>query len=789
MRALHRKVLRDLSGLRAQAFSTGMLIAVGVALLVSAWSAYRSLQSARDDYYRDYRFGDLFAEVKRAPCEVARSISRIPGVEIVEPRIVIDGLILDPSAPEAEPALGRFVSVPSNGNSALNAIHLRHGRLPRAGDEVEVVVHEGFAHAHRLAPGSILAVLIEGRQERFRVVGIGISPEYVIAVAPATPLPDDRHYGVVWVPLDAMERLARMKDAFNHVSVRLSDSSRVDAARESIDRLFDAYGGRGAYGRDRQTSNVFISDEIQQQRTMAMVTPLIFLGIAAFLIHIIISRLIDLQRVQVATLKAVGYSNRAVLLHYLTLVLVMALLGAIPGIGIGHVLGMLYAKSYESFFRFPRIDFSLSVPAVLIGLVAGLAPALLGAWSSIRSAYRLSPAEAMRPPAPRAFRSGWVERLSLWKSVPVHRRIAVRNVLSRPLRLALILFGLSMATCVVVASRGWVDILNFLLDTQFQRIQREDMSVGLLRPVAQGGLQELSRIPGVLAVEGYRVVPVRIRHRNHRRELSLTGWPANPTMRRRLDVHLQSIALPEQGILLSRFFKEDWGLRAGDPVELEVLEGEPRTVAVVVGGFTEDLMGLSASIRIEELWKLMSEGPDYNLATLLVDPRQSSQVYVALKEMPLAVAVNLKSALYRGFEESMGGIVDIMSAVLIGFSLVIALGIIFNSVQSSFSERAWELASLRIIGFTRGSVYWMLMSEVILQVMASLIPGCLLGYGLMKGVMKAVQTEHFMFPLVILPASYALAVLSVLAALALSGLIVRRTMARLSLTEALKARE
>jgi putative ABC transport system permease protein len=766
-----------------------MLIAVGVALLVSAWSAYRSLKSARDDYYRDYRFGDLFAEVKRAPREVAKAIAKIPGVEVVESRIVIDGLIRDPGAPEAEPALGHFVSISASGTSTLNAIHLRQGRLPRPGDEVEVVVHEGFAQAHRLEPGSFLAVLIEGRQERFRVVGVGISPEYVIAVAPAVPLPDDRHYGVVWVPLDAMERLARMKDSFNQVSVRLTDSSSVDAVREAMDRIFDDYGGRGAYGRDRQTSNVFISDEIRQQRTMALVTPLVFLGIAAFLIHIITSRLIDFQRAQIATLKAIGYANASVLRHYLGLVLVMALLGAIPGIGIGQVLGMLYAKSYEAFFRFPRIDFSLSTPAVVIGLVAGISPALLGAWVSIRSAFRLSPAEAMRPPAPRAFHAGAVESLSLWRRVPVYRRIALRNVLSRPLRLLLILLGLSMATCVVVASRGWVDILNFLLDTQFQRVQREDMSVGLLRPVPQGGLQELSRIPGVLAVEGYRIVPVRIRHRSHRRELSLTGWPSDSTMRQRLDVHLSPIALPEQGILLSRFFRDEWGLRAGDVIELEILEGQPRTVSVAVGGFTDDLVGLGASMRIEELWSLMSEGPDYNLATLLLDPRQSAGVYLALKEMPLVVAVNLKSALYRGFEESMGGVVDIMSAVLIGFSLVIAFGIVFNSVQSSFSERAWELASLRIIGFTRGNVYWMLMSEVTLQVLASLVPGCLIGYGLMKGVITAVQTEQFRFPLVILPASYAMGVLSVLSALALSGVIARGSLARLSLTQALKARE
>ncbi len=785
MRVLHRKLIRDFFSLRAQVLTTSILVICGVSLLIAAWSAYQSLQSSRDSYYRDYHFADVFSELKRAPLDVARKIRRIPGVTEVDARIVIDGLV---DLGEREPAVGRFISVPSGEQPALNRIYLREGVMPSATKQIEVVVHEGFAKANGIQIGTQLKVLVQGKKESVTVVGIGLSPEYVYALSPAAPLPDDRHFGVIWMPSQPLERLARMSDSFNSVSAT-ADVTELGQIKTMMDEILKPYGSRGAYGRETQPSSQFVNDEIRQQKGTAIITPLIFLGVAAFLIQIIASRLISMQRSQIAALKALGYSNREVSVHYLQLVICMMMTGTIPGVVLGGVLGKWIAKSYENFFRFPELDFSLNLTSIFIGLIAGILPGLIGAWTSIRSAFKMPPAEAMRPPAPPAFHEGLMERFGVQKRLSPRQRIVFRNITFRPVRLGMTMMGMSMAIAVVVASMAWNDIVRFLLDTQFQRVQREDLSVTLVSPIRGGGLRELANLTGVLDAEGYRVVPIRIRFQNHKRELPLTGWPQDSRMRQRLGMDLKVIPQPGEGLLLSRFFEKSWGLTRGQSVEIEPLEGNPRSIIVPVVGFSDDLVGIAASMNLQSLWSLLREESSYNLVTLKIDPRKAASLYVQLKELPSVATVNFKSSLYRGFQESMGKMIRVTTGILILFALAIAFGVIYNSIRVSFSERAWEMASLRVLGFSKGETFRMLLSEVGLQVALSIFPGCLLGLGLTHFVLKGVNTETFGFPIVVERSSYAMAILAVLGALTVSVVMVQRMIKSQSLVEALKARD
>lgn len=796
IRALDRKLLRDFISLRAQVATTAILVICGVSLLVSSWSAFNSLRDSRDRYYQEYSFADFFSDVKRAPLDVVRKIERISGVNKVEPRIVFDGLV-DIGTREAfhiksEPAVGRFISVPSGKQPELNRLYLRQGRLPVDNtSDVEVAVHEGFAQANKIKIGDSLTVLLQGQRETVKVVGIALSPEYVYALSPAAPLPDDRHFGILWIPIHPLERLVRMANAFNNVSVTVDrkTSTRYGAIKSQLDELLKPYGSRGSYGHDMQLSSRFVNDEIAQQKGSAIITPTIFLGIAAFLIHIIASRLIAMHRPQIATLKAIGYTNTEVSWHYLKLIVLMMLVGAIPGVALGAFIGRVVAKSYENFFRFPSLDFSLSPSAALIGLAAGIFPGLIGAWASIRSVSRLAPADAMRPPAPPNFHAGFLEKIGIEKSLRIRQRMVFRNLLFRPVRLALSILGISTALAVVVASVAWNDMIRFFLDTQFQRVQREDLSVSFINPLTQSALQQLSQMEGVLDIEGYRVAPVRIRYRNYKRELAITGWPVNATMRRRLDFNLKPIPLPVDGVLLSQFFRDKWGLRSGMIIELETLEGAPRTLQIPVSGFTEDLVGISASMEIHALWKLLGEESDFNLATLKIDPREADQLYVRLKNQPQIATVNLKASLYHGFQESMGKVIRASTIILTGFALAIAMGVIYNSIRVSFSERSWEMASLRVLGFSRSETFQMLLTEVGVQTFLSFFPGCFLGLGLTHLVIKGVDTESFGFPVVIEVATYATGVLVVWVAFFLSAISVRRMIMKLNLADALKSRD
>lgn len=787
MRTLNRKLFRDLWSLRAQTLTTGILIACGVALLVASWSAYQSLETARDTYYRDYNFADVFAELKNGSTQSLRQISDLPGVQGVVSRVSADGLVT--IATSREPAVGRFLSIPSGTQPRLNRLHIRTGRLPMDATETEIVVHEGFAQAHRIEIGNHFEIIVRGQSERVRVVGVGLSPEYVYALSSAAPLPDDLHFGVFWMTEKSLQRLLKVADGFNSLLVKVDTMTSIPHVTAEMDRILKPYGSLGAYGRDRQISSLFLQDEISQQRVTSIIVPAIFLAIATFLINIVASRLVSLQRAQIAALKALGYSRVEVSIHYLKLICIISVIGTLPGLGLGAWLGNWMSETYESYFRFPSLDFSMSLGATVIGGLAGILPGLLGAGASIRSVFDLAPAEAMRHVAPPAFHASVIEALGLNRLLTTSGRMTFRNLFLRPVRLLFVIVSMSSAIAIVITAGSWTDMVEYLISTQFQRLQREDLSITLLRPRGTNVLQEVLQIPGVISVEGFRVVPIRIRFANHKREISLTGWPESSQMRQRLNAQLDVIPLPPSGLLLSRFFQKSWGMKIGDTVHLELLDGTYSVVEVPVAGFTDELVGLGASMQIESLWKLMKEEPTYNSIAMKADPRHLSELYVEMVSRPEIGAVNLKQSLYRGFRDSFGQVIRNSTLVLMIASLLISMGIIYNAVRVSFSERSWELASLRVLGFDRLKVAKVLLAEVGAQVGFSLLPGCFLGWLLTHLSLRLIHTETFAFPVIIAPSTYARGLLVVLFAFVASGWIVYRMVGRLNPAEALKERD
>lgn len=784
---LRKKMWRDLWGLRTQTMATAILIICGVALLVAEWSAYRSLQTTRDTYYSEYKFADIFSEFKRASIEPISRIAKIPGVQLAQPRLTSEGLVN--LAKKSEPAVGKFISVPSGLQPALNLLHLRKGRLPVDSSLVEIVVHEGFALANGIVPGDELGIIVQGLSERVQVVGIGISPEYVYALSPSAPLPDDLHFGVFWLSEKSLKRLLKMEDGFNSLVVKVDPTFSKKEIITAIDTILKPYGSLGAYARDRQISNMFVEDEISQQRVSSIFIPAIFLSIAAFLINIISSRLISLHRGQIAALKAVGYSRTEVSIHYLELIFAMTIVGTLPGLAAGAWLGSWMSSTYESYFRFPELRFSISPAATMIGLVAGIVPGLVGAFASIRFAFKIAPAEAMRPAAPPAFHASLLEKMQLQQRLTTTGKMVFRNLLFRPFRLILVVLSISAAIAIVVAAGSWSDMIDYLLHTQFQRLQREDISLSLIRPRSTEVLQETSQLPGVIFVEGFRTAPVRIKYLNHKRELQLTGWPDDAKTRQLLSTEMKTIPLPPTGILLSRFFEKKWGMKQGDLIHVEFLEGTSKSFDIRVADFSDELIGISANMQIQQLWKLLGEERGYNLINIKADPKRLSELYVQLKNRPEIASVVLKNALYLGFKNSFGKVIHNSTLVLMVASLLIALGIIYNTVRVSFSERAWELASLRVLGFEQSDVTQILLLEVGVQVLLSLIPGCFLGLGLTHLSMRLIHTETMAFPVVVEAATYARGLLAIILAFILSSYIVYQMTVRLKPAEALKARE
>ncbi len=790
MNSLNRKIFRDYKTLKAQVFTVAVLIICGISVLVSSWSSYQSLQSAKDSFYREFRFAEIFADVVRAPSSVLSELARLEGIQTVEARIIREGLV--EVSGQTEPALGRLISW-AGPEQTLNQIYLRQGRMPQANTQAasfyEVLVHESFAAAHGLKPGDRLSILLDGRERSLQITGIGLSPEYVYSLSPVAPFPDDKHFGVFWMPRRDLEILTGMSGALNNLQMSLVAGGDEPEIRRQVDLILKPFGGTKSYPRARQFSHLFVEDEIRQQRVMAILVPAIFLSVGMFILHIIFARLITLHRGQIATLKALGYSDWSLTRHYFLLVTLVLLTGVGPALLAGAWIGRWYAGLYQDFFRFPSIDFTLSASSVAFGVLAALLSGWLGIGGALMKVFALQPAEALRPLSPPDFQKSLFEKLGLLQKMKPYSKMVFRSLLFRPWRLVLGMTGIAVSLAIIINGSFWVDVMDFIMDRQFNEMHREDLSVRLLTPQGADVISELKAIPGVVMAEGERSVPVTLQFQHFSKNIIIIARSEDAQLSRVLDGEGNLVVPSQGGVVLSRYFQKEFGLQSGDLVRMKVLEGAQVEFDVQVLGFVDDLLGQQAYALKSDLHRWLREQAVSDTVHLKIDPSRAEQIYVTLRERPKIAAVTIQRLLLKGFQETVADMILTFTFVLYAFAVAIAGAVIYNSARIGFSERSWEMASLRILGFDVVPTFELLFLDIGIQVLLSLLPGLLFGYWLSVLTTQAIHNETFAFPVVVNPSTYALAVLVLLLTFLLSGIFLYRKTRRLDFSEALKARE
>jgi putative ABC transport system permease protein len=689
----------------------------------------------------------------------------------------------------AEPASGRLISVPERRTSILNDLHLIRGRW--IGDEPgEVIASRAFSQANRLNPGDEIPAVLNGRWHRLRIVGIAQSPEYIYEIRGLGDIfPDARRFGVFWMGERALNAAYGMEGAFNDVSVALGRGAVPADVIDALDRLLGPYGSTGAYPRADQLSHQFVTSEIQETDVSSVLLPSVFLGVTAFLLHLVLARLVATQREQIAVLKAFGYGNGAIAFHYFLMALGPILVGAVAGTALGLWLADGLAGVYARFYQFPSAPFrpDWGVVSAAFGVSAGAA--LLGAGSSVARAVRLPPAEAMRPPAPDRFGTGVLERFGMERRVPPAVRMILRNVERRPMKAALSSLGIALATATVVAGWWIFDAIDVLKEIQFEQVDRYDLMVTFEQPRSAGAVHALARMPGVRMVEPFRAVPVKLQHGSRDRRSGLMGVVPGAELQQLIDRHQVRREVPRTGIALSDVLAEDLDLHAGDTLQIEVLEGRRGTHPVVVAAVTPDLLGSSATMNLDVLHALLGEGGTVSGAFLLIDRAARDPLYRSLKTTPAVSGVALRETVLRSFEETIRQSFMISISMMVGFASVIAAGVVYNGARVALSERGRELASLRVLGFFRGEVTRLLLGEQLLLTLAGIPLGCLMGYGLAALVAYRFESNLFRIPLVVRPGPYLLGLAVIAAAGGMSALAVRHRIWRMDLVAVLKTRE
>lgn len=784
---LDRKVLRDLWRTRWQVLAIALLMACGVALSVMAFSAQRALSSAQAQFYEDTAFADVFAVAKRAPLSLAPSIGRLQGVTTADVRIVETGLMQVPGL--TRPATARLVSLPQDEARALNGIRLMQGRLPHPDRVDEAVALKTFLEAANVRVGDRLTAVVGGRALTFTIVGAALSPEYVYVPAPESLMPDDAHRAVLWIPRPALERTSGMTGAFNAVALKLAPGASEAAVVQQLDRLLAPYGGRPAYGRADQPSHAFLTAELKELSTSAAVLPPVFLLIGAALVHLVVSRLVEAEREQIGLLKAFGYRDGEAAAPYLKTAVAIGVTGAVSGGLAGAALGAAIVDLYRDYFRFPDLQPAFHWQAFLSSAAVAVASALLGSMAAVRRAVALSPAVAMQPPRPPAYRAGGLDHLLGRLKVDQATRMIVRRIERFPDRAILTTLGLASSLALLLGAQFLFDSLDEVVDHAYYRAQRWTESVAFQEPRGPAAVQSLRGLPGVIAAEPTRNAAVRLKSAGRTELTRIIGLDPGANLQRPLDAADRAAPLVGQGLVLSEALADRLGVKPGDSVWAEVIDGRAPRALMTVTGLARDYSGFSAYMPRRALNRLLDEGDLADGAQLLVASDARPAFYRAVEATPFVIGAASRDETVLAWRQAMSEAFRVNITFYVGFAAAIAFAVAFNMVRIAFSERARDLATLHVLGFGHGECAYVLAGELALLTMASVPIGFLGGRGLAHGLVAAYSRDDVRLPAVISAHSHGVALTAFLIAVLLATILVVRRVWTLDLVPVLKTRE
>lgn len=784
---LDRKLLRDLRAIKGQALAIALVIAAGVTTVVMAIGTQVSLGEIRRAYYERYRFADIFAEAERVPLDVAGRVAGIEGVAAVEPRIIRGALLDLPALPEPVRAL--LHSLPDSGEPAVNALLLREGRLPEPGRADEILVNEAFALAHGFHPGDRLDAVVNGRWRPLAIVGIAMSPEFVYVIGPGSLVPDDRRYAILWMGRAAMEAAFDYEGAFNALALSLRRETPARPVIDAIDALLAPYGGRGAYDRSDQLSDSFLKSDLEQLGTLALLLPPVFLLVAAYLLAMVMNRLVETERAEIGLAKAFGYTDRELGLHYLKFALAITAGGILIGFVSGTLMGRSITALYTDYYKFPYLTYVIDGRVYLLAAAASLAAGVLGVMGAVRRTLALPPAIAMRAPPPARYAQGALERLGLTGGLPPLWRMALRHVTRFPVRAGLAVLGVSASIAVLVMSFFFGDSIETMIDTFFFETERQDATVQFGVEHGEEVARALAGLPGVRHVELRRHVATRLTHGRHTERIAITGLPQQSVFTRLTRVDGGPLDLPPRGLVLSRALADKLDARPGSMIDLAFLQGRRGKARVPVIGIADTLVGLTAYMERRALNRLLGEGAVADAAYLGLDPAREEAFYAAVKETPAIAGLSVKRAAYGEFRRILDESFLTMIAFYVTLAMVIAIGVVYNNARITLAERSRELASLRVLGFHEAEVAEILLVELGVLTLVALPVGCLLGIGLVHLMAELFSTDLYRIPRVIHGASFGMALTFVLVASALAGLAVVRRVRDFDLVSVLKTRE
>lgn len=787
MNPLDKKLLRDLRRLAPQVLAIALLSAMGVAVAVMSFAGLKALVVAEDRFYGATRFADVFAAVTRAPRSVVRELQAIDGVTAVDARAMTGGLL--PVEGLVRPASVQLIALPDDPGSALNGLVLAAGRLPAADRSDEAVALKSFLKAAQVKLGDRLTAIVGGRRVSVIVVGSAMSPEYVYPPSGVSTLPDDAHAAVIWAKQTLVEGAAGQVGAFGQVSLKLAPGVGPERVMPQVDKVLAPYGGVAAVAKADQASNHILVGVLGRLRKISFMLPPVFLIIAAGLTQAVVARLIDTEREEIGLLKAFGFTDVEAGASYVKLAALIGLAGA----GLGGVLGAgmaaLITGVWADYFAFPVLSMQFDWTVFLITGAASVAASVTGALIAVQRVVKLRPALAMQSEPPASYRKGLVDRIGLTGWLDQPSRMILRRIGRFPGKAGLTIAGLAASLALLVGTQYMSEALDLLVDQTYYLAQRWNLQLGFQHPRALTAVAEAKRLPGVIAAEPVRSSAAWALGPLARKQVAVLGLDAGARLEHPLDALGRPIAFVGEGVILSQSLATNLGVKPGDKLELDMLEGRRLRLVLPVTALADDYTGVFVYMDRRALNRALGEGDLVTGADLVTGGADPAALYRALEARPQALRAASRDDTVTDWRNTAAKSFSISLSFYVGFAAVIAYGVAYNMGRITFAERARDLATLQVLGFSRGECLYILIGEIGALALLAAPLGVWAGVGLAYVLAAAFSREEIRLPVIITGRTLGFSFLAYLAAVAVAAGMVAPRVWKLDLVAVLKTRD
>ncbi len=746
---LWRKLLRDIWGNRGSYLACLVIVAIGLVIFTTFSIVSGNLKLSQDMFYREQNFADGFAELVLLPESALERLSRVEGIREISGRVVREVLV---QHPERESVYLKLVSLDLSDPHRVNDIRLLEG-WDLIDKEPNAIIDSQFFTANELEPADVIDIIAGGRLWELTVAGSGMSPEFTYLLrTQADMYPNPEQFGVAFLPLETMWTLfPDMRGRVNDLAFTLEPYAEYERVKERLEPELERYGLISLYPRDDQVSHVMLSEEINAIETMSGILPLVFLLIAALILYIMLKRLVEHQRGQVGILKALGYSNRQVLIHYLSYALLVGAVGGLLGGSLGILLANPFTALLLQFFNVPEVYEGFSLLYLLHGLFLSCAIFLAAGYQGSKHVLNLKPAEAMLPSSPVFSKKTLPEKIAFIQAMlSIQGKMALRNLLRNRGRSTFLFFGI-MLSCAAVALTWSINELFYKMNFyQFEEVETYDAKITLLGPSTRRPTwHELANLSETARVEPIAEVPVTLTRHWRSESIVVIGVPHESILYNILDAEGRRVFPAGGRIILSERLADKLQVSTGDLLEIESPYRRERenTQKVEVCRVIPQYMGMNAYMELSALDETLGQG-DFATA-FLVNVAGGEESLRSLRnrylESDVVAGIDSREERIAQSEElleAFGSIIYVF--VLVG--VIICFAIIYSSSFIILSEREREIASMRVLGMTSEEVFSVIALEQWFVGFFAMLAGLPLAQFMQYVMAEEMSTDFYTLP-------------------------------------------